>query len=107
MGRYIDAEILPKLFSEEYKKTVKLIKAGETHLNNLAEGFTEADEVVRSVPPADVQEVKHAKNLCEDYPSLFECSLCRWYDDDTTTGNTSVYNYCPNCGAKIDLEEKE
>lgn len=51
---------------------------------------------------ADVQKVKHAKNLCEDYPSLFECSLCRWCDDDTTTGSTSVYNYCPNCGAKMD-----
>lgn len=55
---------------------------------------------------ADVREVKHGKNICKDYPSLFECSLCRWYDNDTTTGNTSVYNYCPNCGAKMDLEEK-
>lgn len=34
-------------------------------------------------------------------PSLFECSVCHWYDWDTTTGDTSDYNYCPNCGAKM------
>ena len=32
-----------------------------------------------------------------DYPSLFECSVCHWYDG----GDTSEYNYCPNCGAKM------
>lgn len=105
MSRYIDAETILILFNEKFKETQKLIEAGETQLDNLAEGFTEADEVVRSVPPADVQEVRHGKNICKDYPSLFECSLCRWYDDDTTTGNTSVYNYCPNCGTKMDLDE--
>lgn len=35
-------------------------------------------------------------------PERFECSVCHWSDDDTTTGDTSVYNYCPNCGAKMD-----
>jgi hypothetical protein len=46
-------------------------------------------------------EVVHGYNLNE-YPSLFECSVCRWSDWDTYTGDTSVYNYCPNCGAKMD-----
>ena len=40
-------------------------------------------------------------NVREDYPSLFECSSCGWCDDDTTTGDTIVYNYCPNCGGKV------
>lgn len=35
------------------------------------------------------------------YPSLFECSVCHWRDDDTYTGDTSEYNYCPNCGARM------
>ena len=71
-----------------------------------SKAFVKGMELVKKAeeetPTADVQEVKHAKNLCEDYPSLFECSLCNWCDDDTTTGSTSVYNYCPNCGAKMD-----
>lgn len=37
-------------------------------------------------------------------PSLFECSVCGWRDSDTLTGDTSTYNYCPNCGAKMDAD---
>ena len=57
MSRYIDAELVPSLFDEEYKKTRKLISEGETHLDNLAEGFTEATRVIRTMPTADVVEV--------------------------------------------------
>jgi len=52
-------------------------------------------------PAADVQEVRHALDLEEDYPSLFECSACHWSCNDTLCGDTETYNYCPNCGAKI------
>lgn len=63
MTRYIDADILPKLFDEEYKATRKLIEDGETHLDNLAEGFSEAARVIRVVAPiANVQEVVRCKN---------------------------------------------
>lgn len=44
----IDADELPKLFDEEYKRTKRLIDDGETHLDNLAEGFAEAIHVVRN-----------------------------------------------------------
>lgn len=81
MPRYIDAEILPKLFSEEYKKTVKLIKDGETHLNNLAEGFTEADEVVRSVPPADVVKIVRCKD-CKFYSVNGHCGVLGFCEPD-------------------------
>ena len=56
------------------------------------------------VPAADVAPVRHGRNINAEWPSLFECSVCGWSDDDTTTGDTTVYNYCPNCGAKMDLE---
>lgn len=46
-------------------------------------------------------EVRHGKNVA-DYPSsAFECSLCGWSDWDLLTGD-GVYNFCPNCGAKMD-----
>ena len=42
----IDYVEVSNLFNEEYKQTMQLIEAGETHLDNLAEGFTEADRVL-------------------------------------------------------------
>ena len=66
MKRYIDAELVPKLFDKEYKETRKLIKQGETHLDNLAEGFSEAARVIRTMPTADVVEVVRCKD-CKFY----------------------------------------
>jgi hypothetical protein len=39
-------EIISKLLNEEYLGIVKLIEQGETHLDNLAEGFASADRVI-------------------------------------------------------------
>ena len=67
----------------------------------------DADDVdfgVDKIPSADVAPVRHGRNINAEWPSLFECSVCGWSDDDTTTGDTAVYNYCPNCGTKMDLE---
>jgi hypothetical protein len=37
---------ISKLLDEEYKRIVELIEQGETHLDNLAEGFASADRVI-------------------------------------------------------------
>ena len=55
--------------------------------------------IIDNVPTV---ETVHGRNLKEDWPSLFECSVCNWSDYDTYTGDTSTYNYCPNCGARMD-----
>lgn len=59
---------------------------------------------IDAVPAADVEPVRHGHNMKWDYPSLFECSLCGWGCYDTFTSDTGNYQYCPNCGAKIDKE---
>ena len=61
---------------------------------------------VLDAPAADVEPVRRGKNLDAEWPSLFTCSACGWSDGDTTTGDTMSYNYCPNCGAKMDFEEE-
>lgn len=61
---------------------------------------------IENAPKEDVVEVVHGYNKDFDYPSLFECSVCGWFDGDTYTGYTSEYNYCPNCGAKMDGERE-
>ena len=54
---------------------------------------------------ADVQSVVHGKNLDEKWPSLFKCGICHWSCWDTYCGDTDTYNYCPNCGARMDGKE--
>lgn len=69
MNKYIKADEIPALFNEEYKRTRKLIKQGETHLDNLDEGFMEAKQVISRMPAADVVEVVRCKDCkyCEEF----------------------------------------
>ena len=54
-------------------------------------------------PAADVAEVVHGEwETNSDRPDSLICSVCKcgfdmWKHDP--------HNYCPNCGAKMDLEE--
>lgn len=47
--RLIDADEALRLFGEEYEKTKELIHNGETQLDSLAEGFTEAYYIIKYV----------------------------------------------------------
>lgn len=67
--RLIDADNIRDLFDAEFKETRKLILGGETHLDNLAEGFAEADRVVWAMPAVDAVPVvrcKDCKYSCKD-----------------------------------------
>lgn len=73
MALYKDVEGYRKLFDEEYKKTRELIYEGETHLDNLAEGFSEASRVIDRMPTADVvpkSEYDKAVNVIEKVKCL-------------------------------------
>ena len=64
------------------------------------------EEVIRSLPAADVVEVRHGRWINERWEGLSsfsaECSLC-----DKRTLAYFHYFYCPNCGAKMDGEENK
>lgn len=62
---------------------------------------------ITTAPKADVAEVRHGKwhfiNQSKSYfdapyGDICECSLCGHKVDVSETN----YNYCPNCGAKMD-----
>lgn len=75
--RLIDADNVRDLFNAEFKETRKLILAGETYLDNLAEGFTEADRVIRKMPTVDAEVVVRCKDckycFC-NYDGHIQCS---------------------------------
>lgn len=63
-------------------------------------------QALKKISSADVDEVRHGYDVAE-YPSEFKCSLCGWYCWDIYSATTSTYNYCPNCGAKMDGGDEE
>lgn len=96
MTKYIDAEVL-KSRLEDFSRWCK---------DGRKEGVDFVlDCPLPDIPTADVQEVKHAKNLQKCFKWSFECSLCHWCDDDTYCADTSEFKFCPNCGAKIDNDD--
>lgn len=80
MPRYIDADI-----------------AKEIYLSKLA------GEQLDRVPTADVQEVKHAHWIPKRLGTC-ECSNCS-EDYEVCGGLLGDYNYCPNCGSKMDRKD--
>lgn len=64
--RLIDVNNVRSAFDAEYKSTMQLIEEGESHLDNLAEGFAEADKVIWMMPTIDAVPVVRCKN-CTHY----------------------------------------
>lgn len=65
-----------KLLDEEYKRKMLLVRAGETHLDNMAEGFMGAEKVIFQLPNVDAVEVVRCveciySNSCEIEGMLF------------------------------------
>lgn len=76
------------------------------------EGFLDcadkAREAIKNLPAADVAEVKHGKWQLDEAAScghteyIYTCSVCR---NCEAWGEAEKTRYCPNCGAKMDLED--
>jgi len=80
--------------------------------DKLCEGRVSNDPVViaaKCEPTADVQEVKHGKwnYIPETFYTVaaYECSVCKTYQLNPHT--VVDFQYCPRCGAKMDLEREE
>lgn len=59
---------------------------------------------IKSFETDDVEPVKHGKWIYKkEWEKLItnECSICKQI---LTTQNGELMNYCPNCGAKMDLK---
>lgn len=90
-----------------------IIKLPETRGYGSAHTFEyvwEADaicDVVKEIPAADVAPVVHGMWIKYPRPHYFKCSICRMivpYEKAVLVNGQRRYHYCPNCGAKMDLE---
>lgn len=57
--------------------------------------------IINETPAADVQEVKRGQ--WKDANEMFECSICGYSFENE--GYMHFFNFCPNCGARMDGEE--
>jgi lipopolysaccharide biosynthesis regulator YciM len=103
MARYIDAEKLKGLLLLDQSGIKDALKY-RTHLHPERrmehKAYIDAIEYcvkqINEAPTADVAEVRHGKwteNKTEYF--LYGCSLCGYRVDNE-------YNFCPECGARMD-----
>ena len=94
----------------EYIDKIKLIEAIRTYQHNDEKDKIGTLMLIEMQPTADVAPVKHGKWIDlrkDDMDFEFKCSICGevvgMADEDTTPHDVG-FCYCPNCGAKMDLE---
>ena len=94
MAEYIEREAAIDAIMKVYVRTAGY-KARER--------VFEAEEAVHRLPVADVAPVVHGRWIEDhDYLKCPECSVM--VKRDFTFFDIGDWNYCPNCGAKMDLE---
>ena len=99
MSDYIKREDAMEPLYEEWK-------AAESRSDDDIAQIVKMDYItVSNVPSADVVEVRHGhwkvyKDLGYRFVKNYQCSECGDIIGDVN------YNYCPNCGAKMDGEEE-
>ena len=98
MAEYINREAIMKF-------PIRKDHCDKEHANeHFINGIESVLEYVENLPAADVAPVRHGRWILEREPDgkpyCFHCSVCD--DDFHYIGITVAYDYCPNCGAKMD-----
>lgn len=95
MAEYIDREYAVDAVVDVYYDT--------PDINLSCEKFEAA---IIKIPAADVAPVLHGRWVEKEkytFGIMYDCSLC----ENRILDNGHPWNYCPNCGAKMDGERKE
>lgn len=96
MPKYIELEKALQRFEE--------IKKPKIHLRD-AFYIDGVMAVLETIPTADVAPVVHGRWIESKSFEIgfWVCSNCGFVSEATAA--PKLYNYCPNCGAKMDLED--
>ena len=106
MAEYIDREAFLK--DAEIRYCMPCKGAGKDY-NGLRCRACWVDDMMGDVddaPAADVAPVVHGRWVEKEkytFGIMYDCSLC----ENRILDNGHPWNYCPNCGAKMDLEEEK
>ena len=100
MSRYIDADALRAYWLEN----------GENEYVYDTNAFLDS---IDNAPTADVAHVRHGQWEDRENPQwrayeIRHCSVCGWSIHKTKLRNADLkWNYCPNCGCRMDEKEGE
>lgn len=101
MAEYIEREAASELMDEAMSK----YDGYDNCQSKTILGIMEAQDLLYEIPAADVAPVRHGRwEPRKDVPGFVNCSVCHdcnIYDD---WADGKKWKYCPNCGAKMDLE---
>lgn len=106
---YIEREAVLTHLNER----LNFLREENGNYDHYTDGYEEAVDKVEDFPAADVAEVVHGEwvGTADGYADgelvydMWNCSECG-YDADGAEEKPD-WNYCPNCGAKMDGERKE
>ena len=99
MAEYIEREAI----SEEIRKYYYKNPPNSSYGAGFDRGLDRAQRAILDAPAADVAPVRHGRWIEKDkytFGVMYDCSIC----DNRILDNGHSWNYCPNCGAKMDLE---
>lgn len=100
MTEYIEREAISQEIRKYYYKNPPNFSYGE----GFDRGLDRAQRAILDAPAADVAEVRHGRWYWLSYdvnPKIgnWHCNIC-----NRIPKSLSRETYCPNCGAKMDLE---
>lgn len=100
--------------SKEYIERQRAIVDACNSLELYPSEYAKLEDALNRIPTADVVEVLHGQwdGEGDGYADgeividVWYCSECGYCIDDGTDDPNILPNYCPNCGALMDKEEK-
>lgn len=108
MDEYIKQEDAIAIIEEKQKELCPVGRYGRNYVYGSDRDKYDAWDVIidalENIPSADVAPVVHGRweYIPQTFNTLsqFRCSFCGWWSLDPSIDG--AYNYCPNCGAKMD-----
>ena len=113
MSDYISREAAIAYIREQSEELQKAFEelGGESGI--YADAYNDLAEDFHRIPAADVEPVRHGRWIswedadnCIPSPNRHECSVCHDAAQVLVNNIELLSNFCPNCGAKMDLESE-